>query len=135
MERSEAGHPSVVSTEETGGDEEKRETLKEEIRRLEQEIVDHYNRLGKEGEEQVKSSPQRLLAFNRSLTEAFKNSLFRWGCEVRVTCRNVAEATFAWGILNVAVKRAGFLDAEASREYQIELTNGSCIVIKVEDEQ
>jgi hypothetical protein len=101
-----------------------RKLLLKEVERLERAIIDHYNELGREGERAVKSSDRRRRAFNHSCAEALKNACFRWGAEVRVTCRDKAEATFVWGVMEV----------EVSSEYQIELTNESCIRILAEDD-
>ena len=113
---------------------EEEKALQADIDWFTEELCKELQRRADRGRQQVKFQ-NRLEAFSRSLHSAARQALRNPGCEVRVTCRNNDEAVFAWGILREAMDRSGQLDEAASRIYQVELRNGSCIIVLEEQKQ
>jgi hypothetical protein len=92
-------------------------------------VVEEFNKLAREGLQQVKFMKEEK-SFASSLSRATESAINSPGCEVKVTCRNTEECSLAWNCIIGVLEGLELLDANISSLEQIELTNGSCILIR-----
>lgn len=74
----------------------------------------------------------RTDAFQHAMSEAISRATTEPGCEAQFTCKVLDEAVFAFSVMYETLKTMGKLDEERTQLHQIELTNGSCIAMKLE---
>lgn len=86
------------------------------------------------GEMRVRLMGQTAV-FIRAMADACAEAVAQPGCEVRFTCAVLNEAIFSFSVMYDTLKRMGKLDEVRTTISQIELTNGSCIVVKLKEDK
>ncbi len=108
------------------------DAVRERVEATNEQIVEAWKRLVNKGREQARGQAETVtMAMVKACTHALTNP----GCEVRVTAETVERAAFYFHSLMRVLDLQGRLDEEATRFCQVELTNGSCILVRTEDVQ
>lgn len=106
---------------------------KDSMEDLEKNLYILLKEMRHKGRASIASSIRKTTEYSAAMARSIRTALARPGCEVRITTGTSAEAVFVFDTLMQGLESLGFLDDPRCRLAQVELTNGSCIIIGCEE--